>query len=172
MKVGVIGAESSGKSTLCRELEMHYGYKWIKEYAREYVEQLCRPYTEADLDCISQKLIEQVSATYDEEVVLYDTELIVMKVWYAHVYGHVPEAIEEALRTYPMDYYLLLAPDLPAEPDPVRENLDRRDYFFAWYEREIQATGVPYTIIHGIGETRIRAAEEAIRLLQQQIKQS
>ena len=162
MRIGVIGPESTGKSTLCRQLSERYGCRWEQEYARTYVEALNRPYTIDDLNAIAEHLIGQISHAGSEEVVLYDTELIVMKIWYAHVYGRVPEAIEDAIRTYPMDCYLLLAPDLPAVPDPVRENLDRREYFFDWYEREIQATGVPYTIIRGSGEQRTQAATDAI----------
>lgn len=163
IRIGVIGPESVGKSTLCRQLSERYGYRWIKEYARTYVEQLSRPYTYDDVQSIAQRQISEIKASYPEKVVLYDTELIITKVWMEHVYGKVAEEVIEALRAYPMDKYLLLAPDLPAEPDPVRENLDKRQYFFEWYEREIQATGVPYTIIRGEGETRIRNAYKAIQ---------
>lgn len=163
IRIGIIGPESSGKSTLCKVLHERYGYRWIKEYARTYVEQLSRPYTFDDVQRIAQRQISEIKASYPEKVVLYDTELIITKVWMEHVYGKVAEEVIEALRAYPMDKYLLLAPDLPAEPDPVRENLDKRPYFFEWYEREIQATGVPYTIIRGEGETRIRNAYKAIQ---------
>ena len=163
IRIGVIGPESVGKSTLCRQLSERYGYRWIKEYARTYVEQLSRPYTFDDVQRIAQRQISEIKASYPEKVVLYDTELIITKVWMEHVYGKVAEEVIEALRAYPMDKYLLLAPDLPAEPDPVRENLDKRQYFFEWYEREIQATGVPYNVIRGEGETRIRNAYKAIQ---------
>jgi hypothetical protein len=46
-----------------------------------------------------------------------------------------------------MDVYLLCYPDLPWEPDPVRENPTIREYLFDWYEREVQALGVPYYIV-------------------------
>ena len=163
IRIGVIGPESVGKSTLCRQLSERYGYQWIKEYARTYVEQLSRPYTYDDVQRIAQQQISEIKGVYPESVVLYDTELIITKVWMEHVYGKVAEEVIEALRAYPMDKYLLLAPDLPAEPDPVRENLDKRPYFFEWYEREIQATGVPYTVIRGEGETRIGNAYKAIQ---------
>ena len=162
MKVGVIGPESTGKSTLCKTLSERYGYLWIKEYARTYVEQLGRPYTIDDLDVISRQLTADLAADYGDRVVLFDTEMIIMKVWYEQVYGSVPPIVTRTLHDYPMTHYLLLAPDLPAQPDPVRENLNRREYFFALYEQEIQATGVPYTIIRGTGAARTRAAKQAI----------
>ena len=176
IRVGVIGAESTGKSTLCKTLSKQYGYHYIEEYARTYVENLDRPYNLADLDTIAEHLIGQICADYNEQVVLFDTELdqqpdglyifdtelIIMKVWYEHVYGSVPEAVVQALKDYPMNLYLLLAPDIAADPDPVRENLDKREYFHAWYEREIQQTGVPYSVIRGQGEERTQTAVQAI----------
>lgn len=163
VRIGVIGAESSGKSTLCRELSERCGYTCIEEYARTYVEALSRPYCRADLDAIARHLSRQISADYGNSVVLFDTEMIIMKVWYEHVYGSAPALVTDTLRDYPMDYYLLLAPDLPAVPDAVRENLDRREYFFQLYEREIRATNIPYTVIRGIGDTRLLSAEQALR---------
>jgi nicotinamide riboside kinase len=68
-------------------------------------------------------------------------------VWFLHKYGRCPEFLEQALRDYPMDVYLLCYPDMPWQPDPVRENPDIREYLFDWYEREIQALGIPYYII-------------------------
>ena len=165
IKVGVIGPESVGKSTLCRELAERYGYRWIKEYAREYVENLGRPYTFDDVLHIAGQQIRELQATYDEPVVLYDTELIITKVWMQHVYGKVAPEVEQAIRKQPMDIYLILAPDIAAEPDPVRENLDKRDYFFNRYIQEVRQTGQPYFIINGEGETRTQTAYKAINNL-------
>ncbi len=162
LRVGVIGPESTGKSTLCRQLSEQYGYLWIKEYAREYVEALDRPYTRADLDAIAGHLIEQISTRYNEPVVLFDTELIIMKVWYEHKYGSTPDAVLRALRDYPMDMYLILTPDICAEPDPVRENLDKREYFLNWYIEEVKLTHRPYVLVSGQGSARTLAAAQAI----------
>ncbi|MEP6627267.1 MAG: ATP-binding protein [Ginsengibacter sp.] len=37
-KIVVIGPESTGKSTLCKNLAAHYNSLWVPEYAREYLE--------------------------------------------------------------------------------------------------------------------------------------
>ena len=36
-KIVAIGPESTGKSTLCRQLAMHFNAHWCPEYAREYL---------------------------------------------------------------------------------------------------------------------------------------
>lgn len=162
LRVGVIGAESTGKSTLCRQLSEQNGWLWIKEYARTYVENLDRAYTYDDVLRIARQQIAERMADYQEPVVLYDTELIITKVWMQHKYGRVAPEVEQAIREYPMDLYLILAPDIDAQPDPVRENLDKREYFHKWYIREVEQTKRPYYIISGPGQIRTLTAVEAI----------
>ena len=162
IRIGVIGPESTGKSTLCRQLAEQYGYRWVKEYAREYVEALSRPYTYDDVLCIARRQISELQAAYPEHVVLYDTELIITKVWMQHVFGKVAPEVERAIQEQPMDVYLILTPDIAPEPDPVRENLDKREYFLEWYIREVQLTKQPYYLISGQGAARLQAATEAI----------
>lgn len=36
-KIAIIGPESTGKSSLCRQLAEHYQTSWVPEYAREYL---------------------------------------------------------------------------------------------------------------------------------------
>ena len=36
-KIVIIGPESTGKSTLCEQLAVHYKTEWVREYAREYL---------------------------------------------------------------------------------------------------------------------------------------
>ena len=162
VRIGIIGPESVGKSSLCRTLSERYGYRWIKEYAREFVEQLHRMYTSEDVLHIARQQIAELHTNFPETVVLYDTELIITKVWMKHVFGKVAPEVEQAIQEQPMDMYILLTPDIPAEPDSVRENLDRREYFFEWYIREVKLTHRPYFIVSGEGEIRTYAANEAI----------
>ncbi len=162
IRVGVIGPESTGKSTLCKQLAEQYGYRWIKEYAREYVETIGRPYSYDDVLQIARRQLKELQGSYAEPVVLYDTELIITKVWMQHVYGKVAPEVEQAIQEQPMDLYLIMMPDIEAEPDPVRENLDKREYFLNWYINEVKQTKRPYYLINGQGEARLRAAAEAI----------
>lgn len=62
LKVGIIGPESTGKSTLAQQLSQRYHGIYVPEYAREYVEQLRRPYTYDDVCAIARHQIEQLQA--------------------------------------------------------------------------------------------------------------
>ena len=148
-KVGVIGPESTGKTTLARYLAERYHGVFVPEYAREYVEQLGRPYTREDVETIARHQIEQLQrlTTNDQRLYFFDTELIITKVWFEYKYGDCPSWVEDALRRFPMDVYLLCYPDIEWQFDPVRENPDNREELFLRYEQEIQKLSIPYYII-------------------------
>ena len=60
-KVGIIGPESTGKSSLGQYLAKRYGATYVPEYARDYVASLHRPYTYDDVCHIACKQIETIS---------------------------------------------------------------------------------------------------------------
>ena len=159
-KIGIIGPESTGKSTLATYLAHRYDGVLVPEYARDYMEKRARAnaYTYEDVVNIARVQVQElqelqsgidetISKGHRQDVVVFDTELIITKVWFLHKFGSCPDFVEEALRAYPMDVYLLCYPDMEWIPDPVRENPDIREYLFNWYEREVQALGIPYYII-------------------------
>ena len=99
------------------------------------------------------------------DYIFFDTELIITKVWFEFKYKSVPEFLTEHLKTGFFDLYLLCAPDLIWEPDPVREHGNDRDYFFDWYKKEIEQTGKPFVIVREFGNQRIQNAVDAITAL-------
>jgi len=52
--VTIVGAESSGKTVLVKQLAEALGCKWVPEFAREYLEKLERSYTIDDLTEIAK----------------------------------------------------------------------------------------------------------------------
>lgn len=191
LKVGIIGPESTGKSTLAQQLSQRYHGIYVPEYAREYVEQLGHPYTYDDVCAIARHQIEQLQAYASSEnktnvekrgstgsdeaaddrwktlsqdgIVFFDTELIITRVWFDYCYGSAPDWLLEAMAQYKMDVYLLLYPDLAWVDDPVRENGGEaiRLELFHRYEHEIQSLSVPYYIIRHTSQSTISATEMA-----------
>ncbi|HEY6913097.1 MAG TPA: ATP-binding protein [Paludibacter sp.] len=167
-KIAIIGPESTGKTALAKSLAVHFKSPWVPEYAREYVEKLTDPYTYDDICNIAVKQIEQESAfegpqPTDEKYIFFDTDLIITKVWFSYCFQRIPDFLTERLKNSFFDLYLLCAPDLMWEPDPVREHGNDREYFFDWYKNEIEQTGTPYVIVTGTGNQRIQNAIVAIQ---------
>ncbi|MFP6606898.1 MAG: ATPase, partial [Myxococcota bacterium] len=59
--------------------------------------------------------------------------------------------------------YLLAKPDLPWQPDPLRESPTDRDRLFGVYQTTLDAYGYPFTEIEGEGDARYQLAEAAVR---------
>jgi len=161
IKIAILGPESTGKSTLAESLAGHFVATWLPEYAREYVEKLTLPYIYDDVCNIARKQIEQ--QLYFEKYqptnyIFFDTELIITKVWFEYKFKIVPDFVTEQLKSNFFDLYLLCAPDLAWEPDPVREHGTDREFFFDWYKWEIEQTGKPYVVVKGIGNERLECA--------------
>jgi NadR type nicotinamide-nucleotide adenylyltransferase len=151
-KVAIIGPESSGKSSLARYLSKRYNATCVPEYAREYIERKgSRDVSYDELCDIARHQIDEIKLTANSQqpIAFFDTELIVTKVWFDYAFGRVPEWLDDAIRRYPMDVYLLTAPDIPWQPDPARYNGSQamRQELFDRYEAEIQALDIPYYII-------------------------
>jgi NadR type nicotinamide-nucleotide adenylyltransferase len=162
-RIVVIGPESTGKTTICEKLASHYNTKWLPEYARTYIESLNRPYTQNDVLHIAKKQIElEEELAKCNNILFIDTDLIITKVWLLHVYKTCPDWINNAIKNTPRTLYLLCYPDLPWEFDPVRENPQLRDYFFEWYKKEIEDLNIPYFIVKGEGEERVKNCIEEI----------
>lgn len=160
LKIGILGPESTGKSTLGKQLSTLLGGIYIKEYARTYVREHPH-YTYADVCHIAETNREEWRAA--EGLSFFDTELIITRVWMDRVYQKHPEWMEP--NPCPMDLYLLLMPDIEWQADPTRENGNQavREELFDCYLNYIQATGRPYVIVRGRDEKRLTLALEAVR---------
>ncbi len=166
IKIALTGPESTGKTELCIRLAEHFQAVYEPELAREYVEKLGYTYTFEDVCTIARLQSEQemkYEAGEKDKLVFFDTDLIITKVWLEFKYGQVPEYITENLSARLIDLYLLCEPDLPWVSDPVREHGDDREFFFDWYEREINIQGTPYVKISGTGEKRFLNALKAVK---------
>lgn len=164
-RIAVLGAESTGKTTLARSLALRFQTVWIPENAREYMTTHSGEYKIEDIEKIAQEQLAQESRFVNtaNQFLFVDTELIIAKVWSIDVFGKCPAWIETEMIRNKYDLYLLTANDLPWVADPVRVNAQRRDYFFNWYKRELDSHNLPYEIVTGRYEARLLNAITAIR---------
>ncbi|EOZ92203.1 Ribosylnicotinamide kinase [Indibacter alkaliphilus LW1] len=169
-KVVILGPESTGKSTLAEALAKHFDCPWVPEFAREYVAKLTRPYTFDDLEEIArgQIRLEDLTALSTEQLLICDTDLLVLKVWSQHKYGTVSPWIEEQIGKRKYDLYLVTDIDIPWSADPQREypEPEMRQYFFDWYKKLAAESGVPYRIISGKEKERKALA---VQIIQEQL---
>lgn len=155
-RIAITGPESTGKSFLAEQLARHYRTNYNPEYARKYLDNLNRPYCFEDLDKIAdgQWKEEEDAALTSNKILFCDTEFTVLKIWSLHKYKTCSELILNYYNNQKYDLYLLCNIDLPWQFDPLREHPDLRQYFFDWFERDLQQRKVKYMIISGQGQLR------------------
>ena len=164
-KIAVVGPESTGKSWLSARLAQQLGGTWIAEVAREFLENLGRPYTKADVLEIARRQREADCTATTTSWIFLDTNLLVLQVWMEVAYNEVPDWIPEFLKskTEQPDFYLLTFPDLPWEPDPLREHPEMREELFYRYQELLELYHLPFGIVRGEGEVRTQNAEFLIQ---------
>ncbi len=165
IRIVVTGPESTGKTNISDYLATQLNALWVPEYARYYVSSLRSKYSYRDIEHIAGKQIDDYLKYTGKGsgMVIFDTWLIITKVWFDVVFGKHPGWLDEKIAQLPIDLYLLCSPDIPWEPDDVRENGGRsRDLLFNRYRKEIEALQVPLQIISGRGGERFRSALKAV----------
>lgn len=159
-KIAIVGPESTGKTVLTEQLAHHFHEPWVREYAREYLEEKQPPYQLSDLIAITDGQLEQEKRAEQaaEKFLFCDTNLLVIRIWAQDKFGVIPQEIEQ--KWVPEDYFLhlLLYPDLKWEADPLREDQNRRLQLFQMYESELEKAGVSYAIVKGVGDQRLNQA--------------
>lgn len=166
-RIVVTGPESTGKSTLCRQLAAHYGTVWCPEFARDYLAEKGMNYTYADLTHIAQGQIaleETVAAEAKNGLYFIDTDLYVMKVWHEVAFGACPTWILKEIVRRPYDLYLLCNTDLPWTKDELREYPDIaiRQKLFKTYKDVLINSGTSWTEISGTDAQRLQIAVSSI----------
>ena len=168
LRIAITGPESTGKSTLARKLAEHYDTSWVPEFARNYIDQLGREYTEEDLLQIAKGQLQSEGTAIEEanRILFCDTELLVIKIWAKYKYGRVDPWILSKYHDVSYDYYLLTDVDLPWVDDPQRENPEKGKFFYEWFVRELKEKGVLFDVVNGNQHKRL---EMAIQLINNKI---
>lgn len=164
IRIALIGPESTGKSTIAAHISAKFGLYLVSEFARDYLQALSRPYELSDILLIYEKqmALEMEFLSKSSKGIVSDTECINGLVWCDELFGISPPWFENQIQSKPYDLYLLTAPDIPYESDPLRENPGRGAYFFQRYQQELEKRGLPFSIISGVGEARLCLVEETV----------
>jgi len=173
-RIALIGPESSGKTTLCMQLAAHYNTVWVPEYARTFMENLNRVYTYQDVihcafgqmkaeDALAEKAClpgkgNPANGRQANRFLFCDTELINYKIWFEDKFKKTPGWMESEITKRKYALYLLTTPDLPWVHEAVRENPERREYFFDLYKKELEKRKFSYGIISGAEKSRLEGA--------------
>ena len=187
-RVVIVGSESTGKTTLARELVGHYRglggvwaeTGWVAEYGREYTEiLLSRQGVVADegeaasaewtahdfaVIAIEQQRLEDAAAASGSPVLFCDTDAFATQLWERRYLGEGSTAALDAVPVSPPRGLYLLADltGVPFEQDGIRDGESYREEMQRWFVEELTRRGEHWVLLTGPREERLAASIRAI----------
>lgn len=156
MRIAFTGPESSGKTSSALWLAKNYNGIYCEEFAVEYLNIQEGKYVQEDLEWIARGQKNVWLQNEGNHLLSCDTEMTVLKIWSEWKYNSVADFIQKEYEIQQFDHYFLCSPDIPWEPDPLRENPDDREELFNLYHQELNRMKRPHTILIGPEKHRQR----------------
>lgn len=178
-RVVLIGAESTGKTTLAQQLAEQFQTQWVPEYGREHWEQKVYGLTMDDplpgwTDdefvhiAAEQQTRENRLARIANRVLICDTNAFATGTWHERYRGRRHEQVDVIGRADKVDLYLLTAPDVPFVQDGFRDGETIRHWMHDRFAKQLRQGCVPWLLLEGDYDSRRQLAMQAIDSLLKQ----
>jgi nicotinamide riboside kinase len=168
--IAIVGAESTGKTTLAGELQValqHDGRSvaLIGEYLREFCDQHARTPRVDEQAGIAQEQTRRIAtAAATHEIVIADTTALMIAVYSEQVFGDrsLYDSAIDAQRGCTLT--LLTALDIPWQADGLqRDGPQVREPVNALVRAALGRGGIGYSVVAGTGPSRLSHALLAVR---------
>jgi NadR type nicotinamide-nucleotide adenylyltransferase len=172
-RVSIVGAESTGSTTLARSLAAAYETSWVPEFGREYtIEKFTIGTGEQWLPsdflriALEQNALEERMAREAPVGILFaDTDSLATALWEETYLGSTSDAVWRAVDVHGAPYSLYVVTDhvgVPWEQDGIRLGDDTRAHMTARFEEILTERGLPWIKVTGSRSARLAQAVEAI----------
>ncbi len=160
-RVAILGAESSGKSTLAAALADQYGTVWVPEYLREFVDVNGRVPLETDQYPIARIQMEREdqAAAIATRFVFCDTTPLMTAIYSRWYWGRVDAQLAKLESRHDYAFTLVTAPDSPWEADGLqRESEQVRQDIHEQVLEMLTDRGIAYLLVSGSLQQRVLQA--------------
>jgi HTH-type transcriptional regulator, transcriptional repressor of NAD biosynthesis genes len=169
VRVCLVGAESTGKTTLAAALADHYGTNWVEEYGRTYTEEKVRrdptePWRSEEFVDIAaeQSRLEDLAARECNKVLICDTDAFATGIWHERYMGTRSAEVEVIAAPHRYALYILTDLDVPWVDDGTRDGEHFRQWMHGRFREELERLGRPFLLVSGSREARLDAATARI----------
>lgn len=172
IKVVILGAESTGKTTLCRDLAAHFNCSWVPEYMRTYLQekwnteqQTCNwedllPIAQGQIALENKLALEAAQSKNTVNYLFCDTSLFELMIYANWYYGDCPDALSKAALAHKYDLILLTEVDVPWVADDLRDSPYDRNAISTRFENELNYYSKPFQRIGGDRSQRVQQVTE------------
>ena len=168
-RVCLLGAESTGKTTLAASLARAYDTVWNPEYGRVYTE-VGRPAGSAwrsdEFEHIArvQCWYEDFLTAFARRALFCDTDAFTTAVFHEAYLDERARGFDDLLGR-PYDLYLVCGLDVPFTHDGWREFEQQRRWMHERLLEHARESGSPWLLVKGSREARLVAARAAVDAL-------
>ncbi len=168
IKIALFGPESTGKTTLAKQLAEYYETQWVPEFARDYLQE---KWEENQHICVADDLLpiaygqvalENEKLSLAKKYLFCDTNLMVTKVFSEIYYGFCDPLLNQAAVEHEYDLFFLTDIDVPWEKDDIRDTADGRETVFSVFKQSLIDTKKPFITISGDKKSRLEKATTII----------
>jgi HTH-type transcriptional regulator, transcriptional repressor of NAD biosynthesis genes len=165
-RICLVGAESTGKTTLAQILANHYDTNWVPEYGREYCEEKWKDGIITDewfsgefiTIALEQLRREDHAARFANKVLICDTDPFATSLWHERYTKQRSKEVEEIANNRRYDLYILTGDEIPFVQDGTRDGEHIRHWMHERFVKELSATNRPWVLVTGTLQERTKQA--------------
>jgi NadR type nicotinamide-nucleotide adenylyltransferase len=163
-RIAIVGAESTGTTTLARDLAKHYGTVWVPEYGRMYSEGTLtnkeHVWTTNDFVHIAraQQHMEDALALQAINILFADTDAFATSIWHERYMGSESPDVETIANGRSYTLYIVTGDEIPFEQDGTRDGEHIRHWMHERFIEKLTNTNRPFIAVSGTKEERLQQA--------------
>jgi HTH-type transcriptional repressor of NAD biosynthesis genes len=168
-RVVVLGAESTGSTTLAQALAGAYGTEMVAEYGREHSETrvggLDTPWRSDEFDLIVDRQIDlenRALRRVPRPLLICDTDVLATTLWHERYVGPAPAGLLARAALHPPALYLLTGDEIPFVQDGLRDGEHIRHAMQQRFRDTLAEQPVPWLEVRGSVPDRVAQASVAI----------
>ena len=168
LKIALFGPESTGKTTLAKQLAEYYKTDWVPEFARDYLqEKWDKSKAICDVNdmlpiAYGQTQLENEKMATANQYLFCDTNLMVTKVFSEVYYNYCDPLLDQAAREHEYDLFFLTDIDVPWEKDDLRDKPEGRETVFSVFKQSLIDNNKPFITLSGDASLRLKKAVSII----------
>jgi NadR type nicotinamide-nucleotide adenylyltransferase len=171
-KIVIVGAESTGTTTLAKDLANHYHTAWAPEYGRLYYEG--RMYSPKSSDWTTDEFIHIAKSQNDLEdalaqkanrFLICDTDAYATTLWHERYLGTESPELEKIIKSEKPLLYIVTDIDIPFVQDGTRDGEHIRSKMHRRFVEKLEANHLNYIIVSGSKKKRLAEAVKEIEAL-------
>lgn len=176
LRVAVVGAESTGTTTLACDMARELQTAWVPEYGRVYYEGKMTGKNLNDWDSSefahiaeSQNDLEDELAKSANKVLICDTNSFATEIWHERYVGFMNKELEKISSKNPADFYIVTNTEIPFVQDGTRDGEHIRQRMHERFVEELRKRKFNYIVVSGSREKRLEDAIKVVRKLKRNV---